>query len=550
MKAALFVPLVLIGLNSLVAVDVCRPYTEGVCKGLFDRDVAIPEDRTIQMMENSMEKYYSRFVGLSFIDPLCYQASLAFLCTTTYSPCSDTPVPLPTPPCQSMCTRANELCASHFSSLGFSFPCESFVAETVPTGFPRQCNVMDSKKIALPECPDTAKLARPPEGGACEIKCDYNYYTDNQDHVLYAAGIGISIASLVGAVVVCATWSIFPFKYTHPSNMVLYLAISSIGLCIGQLMKLIPIDEGFCKDVVTPADASVPACGVQGFLIHYFSLSMACWWLCISFNLHQMIVNKNTKTNQYQKFYHVFSWGFPALVCFIGLGVQTYVYTASSFKVCFFDTDARMDGLFLVWFLIFGGIGNGLIFHVSYKLYRSYMKMRGVSSVGHNVFKAQLRSYIFLAYYNIIVISLVSFLYYGRSVSEEGQNDLEQYFACMAASFESADKECSYQPAVGFDFLLYTVIIVFGQGLFLFFTFMTTEDSYMCWKLFLTTGRLDFDPRFSSLKSTTRSSGAYAAATGSEPASGSAKKPMTTKDLEMSSMQFATSEAKASLGVD
>eukprot|EP00002_Diphylleia_rotans_P032174 TRINITY_DN6738_c0_g1_i1.p1 TRINITY_DN6738_c0_g1~~TRINITY_DN6738_c0_g1_i1.p1 ORF type:complete len:176 (+),score=31.62 TRINITY_DN6738_c0_g1_i1:265-792(+) len=175
--------------------------------------------------------------------------------------------------------------------------------------------------------------------------------------------------------------------------------------------------------------------------------------------------------------------------------------------------------------------------------------MRGVSSVGHNVFRAQMRSYIFMAYYNVIIVSLITFMYYARSIADKGAEDLTNYFACLFGFTSTPITECTYTPAVPFSTVIYTVVVVFGQGLFLFLTFMTTSDTIGCWKALILEGRLDYDPRSFMHKSSSKNLD-----TGSRgpvnPEQAAVKKQLTAKDIEFSSMQFATSEAKASLGVD
>jgi len=52
-------------------------------------------------------------------------------------------------------------------------------------------------------------------------------------------------------------------------------------------------------------------CYLTAMTLHGFFVGNFCWTLCIAFNFYQMIVRRNRESESLEKWYHLFSWGFP-----------------------------------------------------------------------------------------------------------------------------------------------------------------------------------------------------------------------------------------------
>jgi hypothetical protein len=74
------------------------------------------------------------------------------------------------------------------------------------------------------------------------------------------------------------------------------------------------------------------ACFFVGLMVHYSFLANFCWSFCIAFNFYRMIVAQDRDTRSYEKWYHIASWGFPAIPVIILAGLQMYGKTPNAFQ--------------------------------------------------------------------------------------------------------------------------------------------------------------------------------------------------------------------------
>eukprot|EP00002_Diphylleia_rotans_P017404 TRINITY_DN3379_c0_g1_i1.p1 TRINITY_DN3379_c0_g1~~TRINITY_DN3379_c0_g1_i1.p1 ORF type:complete len:546 (-),score=76.56 TRINITY_DN3379_c0_g1_i1:266-1903(-) len=474
----------------------CFQYPGNVCKNAFSELVSA-QGLTFEAAEGQAAYYEDLIRPISFVYPQCYQATMEFLCLGLFKPCYNGPFgPVPSAPCLHTCARARSLCEPVIEQVNPLLQCDGLPVDDLPVpGY--KCFNDTYTGIALQQCPKSNMIVREDGDGPCSPRCSGDYYSKEEEDMLYDVSIAASWISFSGAFMVLLTWLIFPFKRTFPSNMVAYIAFSSVMAAIGQLMNMADPSEFQCENEWTIADqSSSPGCLIQGLILHFFPLTIASWWLCVAVNLHQMIVFKNKNSQALQKYYHAFAWGLPLILVIIAVSTCGYELETSGFRVCTLAQQAYSDGLFLAWFMIFGGIGFGLILHVVYVLYKSSQNMKGIPGSSRNIIRAQIRSIIFLAYYYGIVISLVSLANVAAYSEDEGKKDLESYFLCLFKKTSSAykDLECSYDYVVRLSDVVYCTLIVYGQGIFLFFTFMTTDDSIGCWKMLFQQGSVDYNP--------------------------------------------------------
>eukprot|EP00002_Diphylleia_rotans_P023994 TRINITY_DN4729_c0_g1_i3.p1 TRINITY_DN4729_c0_g1~~TRINITY_DN4729_c0_g1_i3.p1 ORF type:complete len:512 (+),score=64.97 TRINITY_DN4729_c0_g1_i3:55-1590(+) len=476
----------------------CLEYNGQVCQDVFTSRISVDDGTSFEILEATAKAQQQFLLPISFIDPQCYQSKLVLLCHAVFLPCQDSDVgPVPAPPCRAVCEKSNFECSAMIPQFPvLESDCSQLPIDQMPS-FPfQECFNVSYNVAPLPNCPVPNMISRVKGTGPCLPSCETDYYTESQENAIDEASLIASWISFFGSLIVLTTWTIFPFKRTFPSVMIGYIAFSSLMAAIGQLMNMIDTEDIHCEDDHTPADMSMPNCLIQGILLHFFPVSIACWWLCVAFNLHQMIYFKNKNTQAFHKYYHLFSWGLPTFLVIIVLSADNYVYDQFGFNICVIESVSYSDGLFSSWFIIIGIIGVGLILHVIFTLYRSYMEMRGVTSASQNILRAQMRSFVFLVYYYGIVLTLLCLIYIARYGDEKATEDLKNFFACVFTSPDpyNPSEKCGYDEVISFGGFIFSVIVVYGQGFFLLLTFMTTEDSVACWRLLLTEGSVSYDP--------------------------------------------------------
>jgi hypothetical protein len=86
--------------------------------------------------------------------------------------------------------------------------------------------------------------------------------------------------------------------------------------------------EVWCKDNTQPhKQEDGGMCLFQSIWLLYWVLNTCCWWFVQGLDLYLRIV-KNKKAmelDEYQKYYHMFAWGYPLLISTIMLGTQRLV---------------------------------------------------------------------------------------------------------------------------------------------------------------------------------------------------------------------------------
>jgi len=65
-------------------------------------------------------------------------------------------------------------------------------------------------------------------------------------------------------------------------------------------------------------------CFFVGLMMHYGFLANFCWTFCIAFNFYRMIVAQDRDTHNYEKWYHLASWGLPAIGIIIVGALKQY----------------------------------------------------------------------------------------------------------------------------------------------------------------------------------------------------------------------------------
>jgi hypothetical protein len=106
-----------------------------------------------------------------------------------------------------------------------------------------------------------------------------------------------------------------------------------------------------------PIVRNTGACFFIGLLSHYAFLANFCWTFCIAFNFYRMIVAQDRDTRSYEKWYHIASWGIPALIVFILAmcsltGTLQYGQQAGTYTCFIPNQTARLIAFFVPGLLV------------------------------------------------------------------------------------------------------------------------------------------------------------------------------------------------------
>eukprot|EP01101_Sappina_pedata_P005077 TRINITY_DN2265_c0_g1_i1.p1 TRINITY_DN2265_c0_g1~~TRINITY_DN2265_c0_g1_i1.p1 ORF type:complete len:323 (+),score=100.81 TRINITY_DN2265_c0_g1_i1:35-1003(+) len=114
------------------------------------------------------------------------------------------------------------------------------------------------------------------------------------------------ICSIIGSFLTIVTFLIFPRIRTYSIKLVMFL---STCIMLGYTFFCISSENWVIKNK--------PWCIIVAFSTHYFFLANFCWTFCIAFNFYQMIVKRNREPHLLEKWYHLFSWGVPAVIVLV-----------------------------------------------------------------------------------------------------------------------------------------------------------------------------------------------------------------------------------------
>ncbi|GAM24604.1 hypothetical protein SAMD00019534_077790 [Acytostelium subglobosum LB1] len=119
------------------------------------------------------------------------------------------------------------------------------------------------------------------------------------------------ILSMVGSGLTVITFMLFPKLRTYPIRLILYLCMS---IFFAQLFFYVSFEAW---DTIM--------CLPSAIILHYFFLADFIWTFCVAFNFYQMIVKRNRDAESFEKYYHLASWGLPAIFVVAIAATKNYV---------------------------------------------------------------------------------------------------------------------------------------------------------------------------------------------------------------------------------
>ncbi|KAJ3051742.1 hypothetical protein HK097_007251, partial [Rhizophlyctis rosea] len=191
------------------------------------------------------------------------------------------------------------------------------------------------------------------EGLDCCIPCPAaaHFYPPKQITSTLKAAFGIRIVSVFFCLAVVISYLVLPEKRVHPRIIILFFSltmlvwqISSIGRPEGLGTNLSCVGE-----VEQSEQGNNVWCAVQGIMVHYTSICLACWEVMIILNLHAVSFN----------WVHIFCWGAPAIPVILAYLSNSFRYTFGTFCL----VSPKQSGALLFWPMV-ALLGPAMMVHL------------------------------------------------------------------------------------------------------------------------------------------------------------------------------------------
>lgn len=132
-------------------------------------------------------------------------------------------------------------------------------------------------------------------------------FTENPHYCKVLSDVKTTVASISLIASLFIIFVIWLFKkYKHfVQRLILSLSVAAFLDSIGYLLTGVPQKDN-------------ALCDFQAWLLSYMGFSILLWVCCITFNLYWNAI-KQVKTDKFEKYYHLVSWGIPLIVACLPL---------------------------------------------------------------------------------------------------------------------------------------------------------------------------------------------------------------------------------------
>ncbi|XP_078375513.1 uncharacterized protein LOC144658891 [Oculina patagonica] len=243
-----------------------------------------------------------------------------------------------------------------------------------------------NQTMPMPRYPCSQPLVLNKKTKMCEPPCPWVTLTSAEDFALKVVDNFSIAVSLLGFVIILATW--IRIKQLRCFPHVIPLCIQGLSAAICFLLAVangIGREKAFCRSKFYMEAEANPTkfCTAQGMLIHYFSVALALWFVVYSINLLQMIcsdslVSLQGKTYQVKRVVcSLVCWLLPCIPVGIVLGSKSTSYVPLNMRLCF--PNGTDIGFYTTTFIteVSQGVGCTCLFFVVYKLFT----LRDISTV-------------------------------------------------------------------------------------------------------------------------------------------------------------------------
>ncbi|KAJ3043661.1 hypothetical protein HDV00_004434 [Rhizophlyctis rosea] len=169
------------------------------------------------------------------------------------------------------------------------------------------------------------------EGYACCLPCPAAayFYPPGRIDTIITSSFAIRIISVFFSLVVLISYLVLPDKRVHPRIIILFFSITMFLWQVSSIAR--PVHNGTnlsCVDNIRQSDQTNNVwCAIQGIMVHYTSICLACWEIIIIINLHLQTVWQSQVISRYYILVHIFCWIGPAIPVIIAYLKHSIKYT-------------------------------------------------------------------------------------------------------------------------------------------------------------------------------------------------------------------------------
>ncbi|KAL6050247.1 hypothetical protein QOT17_019960 [Balamuthia mandrillaris] len=405
--------------------------------------IFLPSSQTLEdLLQQSLS--FTRRLGVA-LPSSCRDASLRLSCHFVYKQCDEEEAAVVLSPCISVCEGMREECEEFFVATGNED--QLMACNTVLFPAPPICNNGSNEQLHVPysqlDCPyptvyrstnEVAALQDPSQ--VCTLPCPGPIYTEEQWDIVFTIMTLFGGISLVLSCFYVATAFLNAETRKFPANLLPLLAAATIPISVGLLFGLFAggdmrnvlcSDDGTAYQGVGEGEAGGLACVLQGSLMAFGGLLVACWWSIIGLNLMLLIVFQleRSKLNKLVPWYHGVAWTVPLVLTIIPLAAKK-IAAAPTYPWCFIydeDTDMWMYGCFYIWFIASWLFGSIMILVVLQYIYRrSYQfNTKGNMPLRHFIHLLML-----LISFWVFTSFQIAYRFYGTGIKDAIQEAIEE----------------------------------------------------------------------------------------------------------------------------
>ncbi|XP_013393575.1 G-protein coupled receptor 157 [Lingula anatina] len=168
------------------------------------------------------------------------------------------------------------------------------------------------------------------------------------------------ILSIIGSVLIIATYIAFREIRSTSRKLLVYLSIVDFFTALGNLIGVIRYVYNYTNEISTDCDNPGPVCVAQSVITTFSSMASFFWTVMIALYLHVSVVGGDSrKADRKVWAFHVLSWGIPAMLTFTAwqYGVLGEDGSQTSAGWCWIKTtcsDGMSPGEEIGWMLLTG----------------------------------------------------------------------------------------------------------------------------------------------------------------------------------------------------
>ncbi|KAF9963392.1 hypothetical protein BGZ70_007448 [Mortierella alpina] len=334
-------------------------YTGTLCKDYVNYNVWLPNNYTIDMVENSLAQQGMTGANLALLQGNCFEPFMQYVCSSAFPKVESTATANSFNvrfSCKSTCQNAVSQCSSLLTLGGKSSlipQCDGVIAGTTvtvpPTGIYFQpdgaCNAVKSlgggagaggsTGNQTTHCPPPF-ITDPMEGpnggptnpqycfGGCCIPCpaQYSLYREGALEAGFKITNTMRAVSMVFSFILMISYIFLPDKRSHPSALILFFAICVFLFSVVVIFPLVDTRAMQCVGPINPSTQhNNIKCAIQGGMLIFASVGTCAWCSALILNLHLHTVWNSAWFARKYWLLHTVCWGFAIAVTAVAVGM-------------------------------------------------------------------------------------------------------------------------------------------------------------------------------------------------------------------------------------